>query len=58
MQNYFIPHLIECLIAYVLKKKKKKKVGGKKRKEIHTHEDVAEKKVQACLLQTLCLRGN
>lgn len=36
MQNYFIPHLIECLIAYVLKKKKKNKRGARKEKK-YTH---------------------
>lgn len=37
MQNYFIPHLIECLIAYFLTKKKKKKgVARKEKKYTHT----------------------
>lgn len=40
-----------CLFS---KEKRKRKKGGKKRK-IHTRKDVAEEKVQACLLQTLCL---
>lgn len=40
-----------CLFS----KKRKRKKGGKKRKEIHTRKDVVEKKVQACLLQMLCL---